>query len=527
LGIEEQFYIAWPLFLWLSRKSKFKLLTITLLATCASFILNIKGVNQNIVSTFYSPQTRFWGLLCGSLLAWITLHKSNSTSLVMHKLDVFSRIVNVGKSEINERMISNMFAYLGFLLLAYGFYRINKTLSFPGVWALIPVIGATLIIAAGSASWVNTKILSNKVVVWFGLISFTLYLWHWPILSFARIIESEIPSYNIRLAAIVLSIMLAWVTYKFVEHPIRFSKNNKVVLTLLIMFMTSIGLVGYDLFSRDGYEFRVAIKGYPNNKQELVRTPATDEGCLDYIGIKNPLFPYCRFTNVHSKETFAVIGDSHAHVAYPGISEYLSNRSINTVLLANSGCPPFVGSYIGSNQSARDACKDRIEQILAIVSSHDDIKKVLIFTRGTIYSAGTEPLTGDKKVIDGSLIPAAKLASSAQISINRLSKSGKIIFYVTENPELNYSAESCLDRPFKSVVRNCAVDKTEVLKRQYDYLKEFNKLENVKVIDSLSIFCPNNKCIVFDENGALLYADDDHLSVAGSKFQAKKLLEFF
>ena len=240
-----------------------------------------------------------------------------------------------------------------------------------------------------------------------------------------------------------------------------------------------------------------------------------------------PLFPYCRFTNANSDETIAVIGDSHAHVAYPGISEYLRSKGMNTVLLANGGCPPFLGSYTGSNQAEKDACKDRIEQLLDTVSQHKDIKRVFVFTRGPIYNTGTEPLTGTKDVTSGNKIPITEFVNSAQLSFDRLSKSGKLIFYITENPELSYSAESCISRPFKSLIRNCSVEKNSVLERQADYLSAFNNLKNVTIINSLIAFCPKNSCTVFDDNGALLYADDDHLSVAGSKFQVNKLLKQF
>jgi peptidoglycan/LPS O-acetylase OafA/YrhL len=528
LGIEEQFYIVWPIFLWFAWKRKFNLLTITALVAIATFVLNIKGGKQDIVATFYSPQTRFWELLSGSFLAWMTLYKKHAFTNFWHKLDYWlSRAVYSEKQEADGKMLSNALSFVGLLLLVYGFWRINKELSFPGKWALVPVLGAVLIISAGSKAWVNRTILSNKLTVWFGLISFPLYLWHWPILSFARIVESEVPSRNIRIAAVVLSVVLAWLTYKLIERPLRFGKHSTVKVAALVLLMAIVGYVGFNTYDRDGYEFRSFIKGFVNNKNELIRTQSIDDECLKYIGIAKPLFPYCRFTNANSNETVAVIGDSHAHVAYPGIAEYLRNKGISTVLLANSGCPPFVGSYQGSNQVEKDACRDRIEQLLDTVSNHKDIRKVFVFTRGPTYNTGTEPLTGSKDLTGGNNIPITEFANSAQLSFDKLSKSRKLIFYITENPELSYSAESCLSRPFKSIVRNCAVEKNSVLERQADYLSAFNKLKNVTVIDSLGAFCPHKTCIVFDDNGSLLYADGDHLSIAGSRFQVNRLLKQF
>lgn len=511
LGIEEQFYIVWPLLLWFAWKRKVNLATLVVVLAIISLVLNLHGINQDTIATFYSPQTRFWELLSGSIVAWVMLHKK-----------IYSLQVQQTK---NTTMLANLASFLGLFLLLYGFWGIKQNFSFPGAWALVPVIGTVLLIIGGSTAWINRTLLSHQVAVWFGLISFPLYLWHWPLLSFARIVESETPNRGIRIAAVMLAIVLAWLTYRLVERPIRFGPHRKMTLIVLVTLMMLLGLAGYCTFKHEGYASRSAMQRFVNNKNELLRTPAQDDQCLHYIGQKNPLFPYCRFTNVHATETVAIIGDSHAHVAYPGISEYLSRKKINTVLLANSSCPPFMGSYTGSNRTEQNNCRDRIEQLLETVSSHPDIKQVLVFTRGPYYTTGTEPLTGNQDVSGDNRIPMNQFVHSAQLSFNRLSRSGKVVFYITENPELSYSPESCVTRPFKPWVKNCSVDKNVVLKRQQEYLMAFHTLKKVTIIDSLHTFCPKNNCLVFDEQGALLYADDDHLSVAGSRFQARKLLQ--
>jgi peptidoglycan/LPS O-acetylase OafA/YrhL len=213
LGIEEQFYIVWPLLLYFSWKRKFNFLTIIILVAGVSFFLNINGVKEDPVATFYSPQTRFWELLCGSLLAWFTLYK---------------------KSAIIDKTIANFTSLIGAMLLVCGFLLINKELNFPGMLALIPVLGAVLIIFSGPKSWINHKILSNKIAVWFGLISFPIYLWHWPLLSFATISNGKTPDDKIRIAAVFLSIVLAWLTVKFIEKPFRYG-NRKHLLKIAVL----------------------------------------------------------------------------------------------------------------------------------------------------------------------------------------------------------------------------------------------------------------------------------------------------
>ncbi|WP_256360418.1 acyltransferase family protein [Methylomonas koyamae] len=123
---------------------------------------------------------------------------------------------------------------------------------------MIPMLGAVLIISAGPQAWFNRTVLSNRLAVWVGVISFPLYLWHWPLLSFARVLETEVPSVNIRLVAVALSVLLAWLTYRLVEQPIRFGKGNKSKTAVLMGMMLIIGNIGYFSYLKDGFEFRQA-----------------------------------------------------------------------------------------------------------------------------------------------------------------------------------------------------------------------------------------------------------------------------
>ena len=335
LGIEEQFYLVWPLLLWFAWKQKLNLLAVTAAAVVASFVLNVIGISQDAVATFYSPQTRFWELLSGSMLAWITLYRRAAFAAAMYRLEGHLVAILQGKrSEAGANTISNVLSLIGLVLLLCGFWLIDRDSSFPGAWALAPVLGTILIIAAGSEAWINRAILSNRIAIWFGLISFPLYLWHWPLLSFARIVESVTPSPGFRIAAIALSVGLAWVTYKVVERPIRFGGHGNAKAVVLVALLVVIGSIGYGTYVNDGIESRPIARHFASIKSEFVRAPTVDVGCLDYIGDRAPLFPYCRFSDANSRETVAVIGDSHAYVAYPGIAEYLKENGKNTVLLA-------------------------------------------------------------------------------------------------------------------------------------------------------------------------------------------------
>lgn len=260
LGVEEQFYAIWPLFVWFAWKRNFNVLTLTILVLLLSFYLNLKGVKQTPVAVFYSPQTRFWELLCGSALAWLTIYQKPMASPWAAKLDQgLSQIFYRTAIDADGRTLANCCAWLGCFLLGYGFWQIHTSLRFPGTWALLPVLGAVLLIFAGPMAWFNRRILANKIVVWFGLISFPLYLWHWPLLSFARIVVGEVPNSRIRIGAVLVAIVLSWLTMRFIEKPFRFSHHYvRLKIATLCAVMTVIALSGW-LISRTDFTH---LKGY-------------------------------------------------------------------------------------------------------------------------------------------------------------------------------------------------------------------------------------------------------------------------
>jgi peptidoglycan/LPS O-acetylase OafA/YrhL len=261
LGIEEQFYIFWPILLCFCWKRSFNLLIITIIVASASFILNLNGVKHDIVATFYSPQSRFWELLSGSILAWLALYKQRLFLNYKKEIQIwFTKNFHIGRPEADEFFFDSTLSIIGAIFLLTGFWLINKDAHFPGALATVPVLGALFMIAAGPKAYVNRTILSNKIVTWFGLISFPLYLWHWPLLSFARIVEDKSPSLSMRIYIIILSIILAWFTYRFVERPIRLSRHSWIKVGALIFLMLIVGYVGYNTYSRDGLEFRKAHK---------------------------------------------------------------------------------------------------------------------------------------------------------------------------------------------------------------------------------------------------------------------------
>ncbi len=259
LAIEEQFYLVWPLFLILAWKRKLNLLTTTLLLILLSFYLNVSSTDTERVTNFYSPQSRFWELLVGSLLA---MHLK-STSFLTFKLRIdfwLKKVFYRTHFKSDGNVVDDLTSFFGATLLTIGFLVLDKSDRYPGFLALIPVFGSALIIYSGKDSFINRRILSLRIFVWFGLISYPLYLLHWPLISYAWIVNANAPSTLTRLILILVSIGLAWLTMKYVERPFRFSRQKlRQKVSILCLVLSSLGLLGglsfqYNLTSDRGFE---------------------------------------------------------------------------------------------------------------------------------------------------------------------------------------------------------------------------------------------------------------------------------
>jgi len=238
LGVEEQFYFIWPLLLWLTWKLRISQLWMLVAIALLSFVINVATVHTHSVAAFYLPFSRFWELLCGALLAYLPFHQST-------RLQRF-----------RQSPLANLGSIIGFLLIVVAICIVTKEDAFPGWWALLPELGAILMLAAGPTAVFNRRILSSRVLVWFGLISYPLYLWHWPLLAFARVVAGQTPPATIRIAAVLISIVLAWLTWRLVELPIRFGSKGRRSALVLSVIMLFVGYLGYYTYQRNGMEFR-------------------------------------------------------------------------------------------------------------------------------------------------------------------------------------------------------------------------------------------------------------------------------
>jgi peptidoglycan/LPS O-acetylase OafA/YrhL len=336
LGIEEQFYLLYPLLIpiiWRVRNHRVFLLFA--LAAC-SFALSIYFVGTDRSAAFYSPVTRFWELSLGGAIA-----------LSQHNNRTFS-------SCLTSRAY-NYVSILGAGLLLLGLVLVTNRSVFPGWWALLPTIGTAVLLCSGSVAYLGRCILSHRLLVGIGLISYPLYLWHWPLLIFAQSWLGEQPSRVARMVVVALSVVLAWLTYRVIEKPMRQAVRKKNQTTVLVLVLATVGLLGLVVNYWKGFPSRMPSFIQTLSAIEFDHSIRTRVGtCFLLNGQTSSTFSDCQDDSLTGRKTVLLFGDSHASHLYPGLSERFG-KQLNIIQRTAGGCPSMFGSQ---TDTMSVVCKD-------------------------------------------------------------------------------------------------------------------------------------------------------------------------
>jgi peptidoglycan/LPS O-acetylase OafA/YrhL len=521
LGIEEQFYIIWPLLLFLTRKWRFNFLMLTLTIIAISFTINTSIRHSDQIQAFYSPITRFWELLIGSVLAYFTLYEVS----VFDKLTQFFYKANTAPKRFIT-ITHNATTLIGILLIGVAVLLVTKEYAFPGFWALLPTIGAYLIISAGRDAWLNRALLSHPILAWLGLISYPLYLWHWPLLAYARIMESKTPDMSSRFIAILIAIGLAWLTYRFIEHPLRFGKQGFFKVWILIFVMIGLGAVGIITFVQDGFKQRSGVQKVINQLDEL--------GLAKHWKIWMPCeegeSQGCRIMDIKKLPDVALLGDSHAMELVFGLEDLFRPLDKNIIARAKPSCSPFFET--GLDKSVFDSCDGFMEKALVLTESSPSIKAIILGGRGVGTIEGANWQSNANNLSKEELERRTMSYKSAlYATLKRLVKSGKKIIFMVDIPELNFNPDECISkRPLylfgHKLKSPCAVplkDFKDRSERYHRIIAEAKKtFPEVIFIDAYKYFCDDNLCNAII-SGELMYRDNHHLNRKGSLFLARKM----
>jgi peptidoglycan/LPS O-acetylase OafA/YrhL len=339
LGVEEQYYLIFPLICmaFYRAKSRWALPVSFIVIGLLSMAINVAFVRRYSEACFFLPFSRLWELFLGAGLS-LCLHRNLQAAWERKFLARWRTVVGL----------------LGLIMIVLSVLVIDQYDLFPGWWALLPTIGTVLVIAAGESAWSNRHILSSKPAVFVGLISYPLYLWHWPVLSFMRIVQAswgfEISHFR-EAAMIVLAFVLAYLTYRFIELPIRQVRQRDQRRRGALQLIGCVSLMG--VFGA----FVVLYGGLPNRQPAAVvaldhdyaamASEAWHEGnCFLQLGQSAASFgAKCADPRQESASLPFVLvwGDSHAADLMPGLRSLQSQPAVRLAQYTASGCIPIVG----------------------------------------------------------------------------------------------------------------------------------------------------------------------------------------
>ncbi|MEH2564499.1 acyltransferase family protein [Bradyrhizobium sp. AZCC 2289] len=349
LGIEEQFYLFWPLLLMLAVRLRLSIVAVASILGVGSFLLNVALIGSDPVATFYLPFTRAFELLAGAVLArgWSGISQTSAAG--------------------------NLRALIGVGLIAVAAAVLDPHRAFPGWWAILPVAGAALLLSAPGA-WFCRVVLASRPLVGIGLISYPAYLWHWPLLVFFTIIKFNPLTLLERELILLASGLLAWATYQYVEKPFRFGAPSPRRIFALCAGMVLVAVAGSAIVWGRGFDFRL-----PAEMRAMANVPTQNakwrfHRCLLDLSHEMSFADDC--VDRTRRPLVLVWGDSTAGALMPGLLKAQQTRNFGIGQLTSSSCIPALNADIPSTPN----CRAINDKVLSLVR---DIRPDIVLLHGT------------------------------------------------------------------------------------------------------------------------------------------------
>jgi peptidoglycan/LPS O-acetylase OafA/YrhL len=463
LAVEEQFYLLWPLLILLffvvatKLKKKIALTVLVAAVTALSFVFSIYQTETSPIWAFYSLPTRAWELGLGALLVLLPPIKTKK-----------------------------LVGLIGFVFVIASAFIFNETTAFPGLNAVLPVLGTVMLIATIN-SWPPflNDVANSRLFQWLGEISYPLYLWHWPLLVLPSTYFARPLAIYERIIAIFATIVLADLTHRFIEEPFR---KRKILPTIVFKQSAAITLVsvliGTTIIFTSSDRINVSgINGAVSLAQIKARPLVYEDGChANYAETKSDA---CEYAELDSQKTMVLYGDSHAAQWFPALAEIASRSGYKLVSLTKSACPSV--DVVRSDQGAfkMSRCKKwREDSIQRIMKMKPD---VLVMSSFQYFAQPRQFQDRDKWWDDGQrkLLAQVKNASPNLI-------------YLTDTPHPARDIPACLTN---NSISEC--NKTERSKNL--------SISGFEVIDPNSWLCSRTCPAVKD--GVVAYRDASHISV--------------
>ena len=491
LSIEEQFYIFFPIILFLIIKFFQKyLIHFLLISFLISFMMSNWYSLYNPSISFYFIHTRMWEILAGSILAYFEIKKSHPNKNTVLRLILPS---------------------VGILFIIFPILFFNNNTLHPSLFTLAPVIGVSIIIWFANKNELVTKILSSSLFVGIGLISYSLYLWHYPIFAFGRITYFFQNNFIMELLSGPLILILSISSYYFIEKPFRNKKYKfKKIFILLIIFISILISSTSLIINQNGFEQRV---------------PKIFRDNLYYKGGKN-------IQNVNSQKKVVLIGDSHAETLTIPLNEKIKENNLS---LFRFGTRMYIKNFKQINEIHNESYLKDNKNIDNFFKNNSNL--IIVFHQrwtdqiGNIYFYNNNQ---NSKFLN--LEHSDQVRMGLVSKINEILELGHKLIIVYPVPEMSFIAQRLLYRKylFEKEFKQGSIP---ILYESYEKFKSRNKLI-FEILDSIQhhnifrvyphkFFCNtrlDNKCIANDEEN-IFYYDDDHLSPIGSEIVVNEIIQ--
>lgn len=510
LSIEEQFYLSFPLLLVGIWRLRLPMTASIMVLTAASFLANLGSADIDAAWAFFLPQNRAWELLAGA--AWASVGSGASPN----------------RRQPGSANAADFLCLAALLAIAGCSFGLDRTITYPGAWAGLPVAATLLLIAASPTARLTPRLLGSWPLVALGLISYPLYLWHWPALSLLRHVRTQAPS-NAELASVVAaSVILAALTYRMVERPIRAMNPTPRILLVLSAILATVAGMGAFVQGQQGLPARVEADERQLRQLQWIAGDHETADCRTMF--VHPDLTYCMFSSPGRAPDVALIGDSHANALYPGLAAALNGRGHGLLHLGGAGCVPFFDSDAHLHGQISGNCRQWMNAALTYAIETPTIQTVLL----SAYAVRNQ--RGDtlgqphalRKVLHWQGAPAAmpmeqQYASALRVTLDRLVASGKRVAIAVDWPELGFDPRTCLDVALLRVgaLRSpCAVARQDAERRSSGDQRMLSEIArdypSVRILDSRPALCDDRWCWGM-LNDTLLYRDSHHLSKAGSQ----------
>lgn len=500
LGVEEQFYLLYPVLLWLAWRRHVPAIWVIGGLFTVSFVLNITTSSEHPVAAFFLLHTRMWQLMAGCALAATGLGAGTADG---------------ARPAFQKEMLAALgLAALGFAVLSYA-----PDLSYPGWPAVVPVAGAALLIAAGPRAWINRHLLAARPLVALGLVSYPLYLWHWPLLTYVKLLSEDRPTVPLLLAALFVSALLAWATYAWVERPIRFGRISPHAPFALIGAAAAAAGLGLFTYTSMGFQSRIGPALAAKHFKFQEHWEGWSSGCASVTSYGKDIGG-CFILSPELPPEVLLIGDSHATHLAPGL-QLLADGQVNVAAIWHAACLPV--RQARSGVKVLFACKDDlIERALDLAASSPTIHTVVL--------SGFVPLalTG-RRMHEVSTNPARDIAayerafeSALAVTFDQLQRKGKSVVYVLTVPEPKRDPFKCVrELLWATPYAACQFDRAQMDARHQPYrdavARTAARYPSVRVVDPMAVLCNARYCQL-GRPDLPYYLDRDHLTPSGSRY---------